>query len=72
MTTRFILFVVLCAAGLRLIFDASGESQAQRTGYELCTEVAYEVALSVEAGILDQDSADQITDRCFELYGGDQ
>ena len=72
MTSRFILFIVLCAAGLRLIFNASAESQAQRTGYELCTEVAYEVALSVEAGILDQGRADQIIDRCFELYGGDK
>lgn len=72
MTTRFILFIVLCAAGLRLIFDASAESQAQRTGYELCTEVAHEVVLSVEAGILDQGRANQTIARCFELYGGDK
>jgi len=35
-----------------------------RTKTEFCQEVAYEVRLSVEAGLLSDEQADQIIDRC--------
>ena len=43
-------------------------AEPDRTRVELCTEVEYEINLSVEAGLLTRNHGDQVIDRCFNHY----
>lgn len=45
-------------------------SDTPRTASQLCEEVRVEVNLSVEAGLLTQEQADGIVDRCFNVNWG--
>ncbi len=50
------------------IVDFHEKQETFRTNNELCQEVAEEVNLQVEAGLVTQDEADRISQRCFALF----
>ena len=41
-----------------------------RSDYELCQDVTEEVNIQVDEGMLTQQQADDISDRCFRQFGG--
>lgn len=60
---------------LSLLFIQGGAINKQppdivRTPRELCTEVSFEVQESVKFGLLTQEQADNIIERCFRIYVG--
>lgn len=69
MMTRFLLAILLSALGIRAILGAY--SAPVRSDRELCIELAREVNISAEQGLLTQEEADAISARCYEMYGGE-
>jgi len=44
------------------------EVEQVRTDYEMCQEVAREVSLQAEVGLISQAEADRISERCFTIF----
>ena len=72
MNARLICFLVAATSGLGLIFsdDKVEKHEPIRTGSELCAELTVEVNISASRGLLNQQEADRISARCWQLYGG--
>jgi len=73
MMLRFIASIVGMSTLLAIIFSTGPEqhkAQAARTDYELCQEVEVELQIAVEQGMITEQEARRITDRCFDLFAG--
>ena len=55
-------------AGLTFITMPAIVEATPRSDEVLCEEVAYAVNESVTIGLMTQSEADEISDRCYELY----
>lgn len=55
--------------GSRQPLSSRIQPAAMRTGNELCAEVEHELGVSVRQGIMAQERADAIVNRCFKLFG---
>ena len=63
----FLFALLLPAPSLAVQTKGWAQPTVNRTGEELCEEVEYELILSVEAGIMSEGRAREITERCFRL-----
>lgn len=68
MMTRLLLTILLGTIGIRTIMAAA--PAPARTDKELCAELAREVNISAERGLLTPEEAQRISERCYRLYGG--
>ena len=60
--------VVASLAGANSIDTLKQPSNAPRTPTELCEEVAHELNQQYVEGMISQERAKQIIDRCFRIY----
>ena len=64
--------VAIVAMFAVIVGTFEGYIPKQRSGYEMCQEVTEEVNTQVSRDMLTQQQADDISERCFDLFGGDQ
>lgn len=71
MITRLFTTIFVCSLGIGAMLAATPDKtrKAERTGAELCAELAVEVEISAQQGLLAPREAQQIIDRCYLLFG---
>ena len=49
-------------------FRKAAQAVVDRNPQQMCEEVAYELNIQVEEGMLSRETAKRVTDRCFRIF----
>ena len=65
--TRLLGAITICTFGIAACVTIADGKQGLRSNATLCREVAYELDISVGFGLLTEEQAQSIIERCYQL-----
>lgn len=69
MITRLVLSVtVMMAVAVSIVSGATKQLEIDRTDRQICEEVRHELNIQAQIGLISQEEANKISDRCFKTF----